>query len=153
MTPNLPTGYLEEVRLEIIDETAYTDNEIYSFTRVVIKRVNPLVQGDATIVDSANIWDYTVSGIVQINDAAFWEVIKWGTICLMIKNYMNKMITEGIGISIGLGAERIDTKSLLLSVKGTASDADKTFKEKILTYNMLNTPGYVVDLYVRDKVW
>jgi len=153
MAPNLPIEFTDEVRLEIIAEDTYLDEEIWTFARKTAQRINPLIQGDAFVEDGTSVWDYTISGSAQINDPAYWEIVKWGTVHLMLKHYMHKMIAEGVGISVGLGSERIDTKSLLLTVKELVKDAGKTLKEKILAYNLVTVQGYVVDLYISEEVW
>jgi len=153
MAPNLPTEFIDEVRMEIIDPDSYTEEEIATYARKTIQRINPLVQGDAVVVDGTSVWDYTVQGSTQVNDMAFWEVIKWGTIHMMLKHYMHKMIAEGVGVSVGLGSERIDTKSLLLTVKSLVKEAGTTLRGKILAYNMLTVQGSNVDLYLSEEVW
>lgn len=153
MAPNLPREFNEEIRTEIIDEAAYSDEEIWTFARKAVERANPLLQGDALVQDGTSVWDYTIAGSTQVNDPAFWEVIKWGTILLLLKHYKHKMIAQGIGVAVGLGSERIDTKSLLLSVKDLVKDAETTLKEKILAYNLVTVQGSVVDLYIREEVW
>jgi hypothetical protein len=151
MAPNLPNEFVDEIRLEIIDEDSYTDEEIWTFARKSIKRVNELIRGDAAITDGTSVWDYSVDGDTVDNDD-FWEIIKWSTIVLILDHYMKKMIAEGVGASIGLGSERIDTKSILLTVKSLVKEARSTEKQKILAYNMMHTDGANIDLYERDEV-
>lgn len=153
MAPNLPVEFTDEVRLEIIEPSLYSDEEIWTYARKTIQRINPLLQGDAGVTDGTSVWDYTITGSSQVNDAAFWEVVKWGTVHLMLKQYMHRMIAEGVGVSVGLGSERIDTKSLLLTVKTLVNEAGNTLKEKILAYNLTNVNGSIVDLYIREEVW
>lgn len=150
MAPNLPPFFIEDVRLEIIDETQYSDNEIYAFCRKSINRIAPLIQTDATAVDGTSIWDFNLS---KTMDNEYWEVIKWATICYLLGHYKHKLIAEGVGVSIGIGSERIDTKSLLLTTKEVLTDAKKVLNQKILAYNMTHRQGVVVDLYIRDIVW
>lgn len=150
MAPNLPTYFVEDVRAEIIDETSYSDNEIYTFARKSINRTAPLIQSDTTAIDGVSVWDFTVSHSM---DGDYWEIIKWATVTEMLKNYKNRMIGDGVGVSVGLGSERIDTKSLLLTVKDMAGGASKTLKEKILAYNMTHRNGVNVDLYFRNETW
>jgi hypothetical protein len=153
MAPNLPVEFTDEIRMEVISGELYSDEEIWTYARKTIQRINPLLQGDALVADGTSVWDYTISGSSQVNDPDFWEIVKWGTIHLMLKHYMHKMIAEGIGASVGLGSERIDTKSLLLTVKSLVKDASNTLREKILAYNLTNVDGSVVDLYISEKVW
>jgi len=153
MAPNLPVEFTDEIRLEIIAEDLYTDEEIWTFARKTVQRINPLIQGDALVEDGTSVWDYNIAGSTQVNDPDFWEIVKWGTVNLILKHYMHKMIAEGVGVSIGIGSERIDTKSLLLTVKELVKDSGKILKEKILAYNLITVQGSVVDLYLREEIW
>jgi hypothetical protein len=150
MAPNLPTYFIEDVRLEIVDQTTYSDNEIYAFARKSINRVCPLIEVDPIVADGTSVWDYTVTSTM---DDDFWEIIKWSTISDILNHYKNKMIAEGVGVSVGLGSERIDTKSLLLTAKDMVGGAKKVLNEKILAYNMSHKNGSMVDLYYRGKTW
>jgi len=150
MAPNLPIYFVEDVRMEIVDQTTYSDNEIYTYARKSINRIAPLIQSDTTAKDGTTVYDFTVSAAM---DDDYWEVIKWATVTYMLKSYKHKMIAEGIGVSVSLGSEKIDTKTPLLTVKDMAGGAEKTLKEKILAYNMTHRQGVAVDLYIRTVTW
>ena len=150
MAHNLPTFFVSDVRWEIADHTTYTDREIQTFARKAVNRIAPLIQSDTTAIDGPATWDFTVSGAM---DNEYWEVIKWATVVYMLQHYRNKIIGQGIGVAVGLGSERIDTKSVLLTVKDMAKDAKKTLNEKILAYNLTHKQGISIDLYMRTLTW
>jgi len=141
---DLPVYFIEEVRSEILDETAYTDNEIKTFARISLNRYAPLLQSDHTTIDGATLYDFTVNGDPT---KEYWEVIKWATIVGLLDHYRRKSLAEGIGVSLGIGAERIDTKTVLMTLNAVLKDAKKTLNQKLLAYNMLNKAGVIVDLY------
>jgi len=150
MARNLPYFLLDEVREEIISESNYSDNELYTFIRKAIMRMAPLLD-KGSLTNGSYVYDYTC--IVSTSDTEYWEVIKWATIYLVLSHYRNKMIAEGIGTSIGIGSERIDTKSLLLTVKNMIDNAKTILNEKVLAHNMHDKQGKIVDLYASDKLW
>lgn len=152
MAPNLPTNFVSEVRLQIIDEDAYQDEEIWTWARLSITRVNQLIEGSAEIVDGTSVYEYTVTG-AEVDSQSFWEVIKWATITNMLSHYLKKQIAQGVGASVGLGSEKIDTKTILLTIKELIKDAKATLKQKILAYNMQNVDGVAVNLYEVDLEW
>ena len=152
MAPNFPFGFVDEIRMQIIDSDSYQDEEIWTFARVSILRINQLIRGSISIVNGTSVYDYTVSG-TEVDSTDYWEVIKWATITDLLNHYMKKMIAEGIGASVGLGSERIDTKTIILTVKDLVKESKATLKQKILAYNMLNIDGVSIDLYTVDRVW
>jgi len=145
----LPDNFIGEIRYELIDSTSYTDNEINTFAKIAIKRYSSLLNVNAIITDGTSIWDYTIN---EIGNNYFWEVIKYATIYTIFSNYGNRLITEGIGISIGLGSERVDTKTLLSTVYKEQKEIKRILNQKILAYNMQRVGGYEVDLYARDTL-
>lgn len=151
MAVNVPTYFLDEIRNEIIDSTSYTDNELYTYIRNEVKICSMLLQVDHTVIDSTSfVYDFTITN-TPIND--YWEVLKWGTIAHVLDDYYKSMITGGMGISISLGTEKIDTKSIFIGVKELTNDAKKTWKQKALVYNMLHKAGHSVDLYDTDRFY
>jgi hypothetical protein len=152
MAPALPTSFIYEIRLDIIDENSYSDEEIRTFARKSITLVNPLINGSVVITDGTSVWDYSISGN-EIEYSDFWEIVKLSTVYSMLKNYKNKMIAEGIGASVGIGSERVDTKTILITVKEDIAMYKSTLNQKILAYNLAHTDGVSVDLYTRRISW
>jgi hypothetical protein len=155
MAVNLPTTFIDEVRLAIIDETSYTDNQVRSFAKLAILNSKLSLPASTTIVDGTSIWDYTISGgsITSDMSTELWEVYKWATVVLILERKLKDYISDGVGISFGLGAESIDTKTILITVRDLVRDAQKTLTEKLKYYNLLAVPGVEIDLYRRECVW
>jgi hypothetical protein len=147
----VPSIVLDEIRTGIINSSSYTDNEIKTYLRRGIQNVNQFVADDVTISDSTAIYEYTLSGdVISTN---LWELYKTNAIYLILENKLNNMIADGVGISFAVGSEKIDTKSLLLTVKSKTTKAEHKLKENLLMYNMQNVAGSNVDLYTRDGIW
>ena len=83
----LPDFFLEEIRNELIDQTFYSDNELYTFTRNSIKQFNFLLRTNSvTITDSGtSVYEYTVSGATNLD---YWQVVKW----CVIYNVLNAAV-------------------------------------------------------------
>lgn len=149
MATNLPQYFIEEVRLEIIDSTSYSDNEICEFARRGILEYTPAIRENIDITNGASVWDYTVNGVDQ-TDA--WEVFKWATIVKICDHYYKNSIADGVGVSVSIGAERYDSKTILNTLKSELKDARKKLNGKILQYNMRHRSGAIVDLYSSDSI-
>ena len=150
MAPVLPSGFLDELRVEVVDETIYSDNELYTFIKVAAQGINSRLDTSVEIIDSTSVYDYTFDGTIP---DALWELYRMYTIYLTTKNRYNRMIAEGGGVSVSLGAERIDAKSPLISMKQSVKEAFEEYKKVLLEYSMARAEGSVVDLYYREETW
>jgi hypothetical protein len=142
MSTSVPEYLLEEIRQEIIDETKYTDNELLTFIRNSIKHTNFILRTNHFIIeDEDSIYSYTINGTPN-ND--FWEVVKWRAICMLLDNYYKHLVATGVGISISLGSERIDSKTVLITVKDAVKESQSVYKGLAAAYNMLYRRARIV---------
>lgn len=147
MAPNLSSIFLDQVKMEILFPDEYTSNEIYAFARRAIDYVHPLLKTDNTTTDGTSVWDYTISGTIGLE---LLEIYKLATVLYISKDRMRKMIADGVGASFSVGSERVDTKTILITVREIVKDTEKTLREKILAYNLTNVNGSAVDTFATD---
>ena len=153
MAPNFPSFFVEMLKYEIPDATMYSDNELYTFVKIAIITVTNDLAADGTIPivdDLTHVYDYTITG-EQV--PALWDLYKKCAVALIVHNRYTTMVAEGSGISITLGAEHIDTKSVLIGSKEASSRAFARYKSALLNYSMSRASGYVVDLYRHESTW